>query len=162
MNKINIIFILIIILSGILVVNASNTEIATVNTRVTVINIIPPPTNETSISGYVLNDINKSGLPGWTIDIIGIIGNINKGKSIKVITQRSITNSNGLYKFSNLSEGRYFIILNNKPNYIPIKNTLIQLLLKENQKSENNNFTVLNIFDMLNSRPNRHIEQFLH
>ncbi len=125
---------LIILIMGITISGASkNTTISTiVNVTGTSSDV-----NETFISGYVINNLNKSGLPNWNVQLFGIT------KDYKVINKLITTNSDGLYRFNNLSKGRYTIVLNLKPRYVPVGTSVLQISLKENQKSGNNNFTVV-------------------
>ncbi len=102
--------------------------------------------NETSISGYVLNSVNKVGLEGWNLQLVGIE---SKGIITKTINIRETTNSNGFYKFDNLSEGRYTLILKLKSRNLPIGRTVKQINLVTNQKSENNNFTIMTVNDFI-------------
>ena len=138
---------LLLLLGTAVVVNATATNIINIKTTVTVIPAQPSQINETIISGHIIDDESKTGLSGWTVRLTGVTG---KGRTTKVITLQTTSDSNGFYKFDNLSAGNYQIVLKLKPSYIPVGSMVLYIPLSTNQKSENNNFRVIDINEYIN------------
>jgi len=107
---------------------------------------IPPTPTAGSISGFKINDTNgngkwdagEKGISNWSIRLIGIIG---KGKNSKVIRKETYTDAIGLYKFSNLPVGRYFVIEKLKKGFVPTGSPVKHIKLAKDENPINNNFT---------------------
>ncbi|MGC4030318.1 MAG: SdrD B-like domain-containing protein [Tepidisphaeraceae bacterium] len=72
----------------------------------------PPPDGTASIRAYVVNDTNKDGL--WSSGEKGITGrtvwlDLDNDNVIDANEQTAVTGSNGVFSFTNLAAGTYFV-----------------------------------------------------
>ncbi|MCE8425609.1 MAG: PKD domain-containing protein [Candidatus Methanoperedens sp.] len=102
-----------------------------------------PATDYGSISGFKINDINgngkwdagEKGISRWNITLVGIN---NDGK---IILREIRTDTIGFYEFVNLPAGKYIIKEENQKGWQHTISTVRYIVLKNGQKSMNNDFT---------------------
>jgi len=88
------------------------------------------------VSGFKLNSSDNTGLKGWTISI-----------SNGTINMQDVTDINGLYMFSGLSNGTYNITENPKPDWTNVSPSTIEVTVN-GSNLPNQNFT-----NMLTAQP---------
>ncbi len=94
-----------------------------------------------SISGFLINDINKngkwdigeSGIQGWKIKLVS--------KNNKKLNKKILTDVMGFYIFDNLPAGKYTVNEDNKKGWKHTNSKSRKIVLSNGMKSENNNFT---------------------
>ena len=75
--------------------------------------IIPedPTGTKFNVSGFKINNSDKAGLPGW---------NITLSNSTMPIIDSTVTDNNGSYKFTNISNGAYTVSEEIKPDWMNV------------------------------------------
>jgi hypothetical protein len=100
------------------------------------------PAVKNTISGFKINDLNgngkqdagENGLPGWKIQLIGIV------PETVDINKQTTTDDQGFYSFEDLPAGMYLLVETLKEGYVPSGPPVLVVTLENGKNSMNNNF----------------------
>jgi hypothetical protein len=111
-------------------------------TDVDFLNHVKVPAVKNTISGFKINDLNgngkqdagENGLPGWKIQLIGIV------PETVDINKQTTTDDQGFYSFEDLPAGMYLLVETLKEGYVPSGPPVLVVTLENGKNSMNNNF----------------------